>query len=78
MSVKIVDAKDIVEAARVDPTYYSFDGESARSPCIVTSGTEWRVFLNERGSRYEERTFASEDDARVWFLKRSFQLWQAR
>ena len=74
--MKISDAAVIVEAARVDPTYYSFDGERHEALCIVASGDAWRVFLSERGSRHEERTFVTEDDACVWFLTRLFQLWR--
>ena len=76
--MKISDAEAIVEAARVDLTYYSFDGDRHEALCVVSSGDEWRVFLSERGSRHEERTFASEDDACVWFLIRLFQLWRPR
>jgi hypothetical protein len=72
------DAREIVEAAHVDPTYYSVDGDRHEALCIVASGNTWQVFLSERGSRHEERTFTSEDDACVWFLKRLFQLWRPR
>ena len=76
--VKIGDARDIVEAARVDPTYYSFDGDRHDALCIIDAGGEWRVFLSERGSRHEERTFGTEDEACVWFLRRLFTLWRPR
>jgi hypothetical protein len=74
--VKVTDAEEIVKGARVDPTCYSFDGDRHEALCIVAVDQEWRVFISERGSRYEERTFTNEDEACVWFLKRLFQLWQ--
>ena len=73
--MKVSDAEEIVEAARVDPTYYSFDGDRHEALCIVAVGQQWRVFISERGSRCEEHTFTNEDEACVWFLKRLFQLW---
>ena len=76
--MNIEEATEIVRAARVDPSYYSFDGERHEALCIVREGAAWKVFLSERGSRYEEATFADEDSACVWFIKRLFQLWKAR
>lgn len=76
--MKIADAQEIVESAQVDPTYYSFDGDRHEALCIVSAGHEWNVFISERGSRYEDRTFQSEDEACVWFLKRLVQLWKPR
>ena len=74
--MRVTDAEEIVKGARVDPTYYSFDGDRHEALCIVAVGQEWRVFMSERGSRYEEHTFTSEDEACLWFLQRLFQLWQ--
>lgn len=70
------DARKIVEAAHVDPTYYSFDGERHEALCIIAVVPKWRVFIRERDSQYEERCFSDEDAACVWFVKRLFQLWQ--
>src|SRR5215212_5576680 len=50
--MRMSDAKDIVEAARVDPLYYSFDGERHEALCVLASGQAW-VFLSERGQRYQ-------------------------
>ena len=75
-AVNVDDAREIVEAAQVEPTYSSFDGERHEALCILAEGAEWKVFLSERGSRYEERAFANEDRACVWFLRRLFQLSQ--
>ena len=76
--MRMSDARDIVKAARVDPTYYSFDGDRHETLCLLAEGQTWKVFLSERGSRFEERAFNSEDAACVYFLKRLFQLWQPR
>jgi hypothetical protein len=72
--MRVGDLREIVQAARIDPRLYSFDAETHESLCLLASGQEWRVFISERGQRMEERTFASEDDACVHFLKRIFQL----
>jgi hypothetical protein len=68
------DLIEIVRAARIDPTYYSFDGERHEALCLLAEGQTWHVFLSERGKRHEERHFASEDAACVYFLKRVFAL----
>lgn len=69
---------EIVELARVDPTYYSFDGDRHEALCLLAEGQTWKVFLSERGQRREEQAFASEDEACTYFLKRLFQLWRPR
>jgi hypothetical protein len=72
--MRVADAKEIVESARINPTLYSFHSEAHEALCLLAFGQEWRVFISERGQRGEERTFTSEDDACVYFLKRIFQL----
>ena len=76
--MRVADVQEIVEAARVDPTYYSFTGDTHEALCLVADGQTWKVFLSERGSRYEERSFANEDEACTYFLKRLFRLWRPR
>lgn len=76
--MRVDDVRDIVGAARVDPTYYSFDGEQHEALCLLAFGQHWQVFLSERGDRYEEHTFATEDEACTYFLKRLFRLWRPR
>jgi hypothetical protein len=73
-SVTVSDLREIVQSARVDPTLYSFDSERHEALCLLAFGQDWKVFLSERGQRYEERTFVNEDEACVYFLKRIFQL----
>lgn len=72
------DVREIVEAARVDPAYYSFDGERHEALCLLVEGQTWKVFLSERGKRYEEQSFDTEDGACTYFLKRLFRLWRPR
>lgn len=76
--MNVHDLQEIIESARVDPAYYSFEAEQHEALCILVEGQSWKVFLSERGRRYEERSFESEDLACVYFLKRLFQLWQVR
>jgi len=72
--MKVSDVREIVEAAHVDPLRYSFESEQHESLCLLAFGQTWKVFLSERGNRYEEQTFPSEDEACVYFLKRIFKL----
>jgi len=72
--MRVADVREIVDSAHVDPTLFSFESEAHESLCLLAFGQEWRVFISERGQRMEERTFSSEDDACVYFLKRIFQL----
>lgn len=76
--MRVADVREIVEAARVDPTYYSLDGERHETLCLLAEGQTWKVFLSERGERYEEQAFAAEDEACTYFLKRLFRLWRPR
>jgi hypothetical protein len=76
--MRVTDAREIAEAAHVDPTYYCFDGERHEALCILTEGQTWKVFLSERGKRHEEYSFNNEDEACTYFLKRLFSLWRPR
>jgi hypothetical protein len=73
--VRVSDLREIIQAAHVDPAYYSLEGERHEALCILSSGQTWLVFLSERGNRHEEKTFNSEDEAATYFLKRLFELW---
>ena len=72
------DVEEICTTARVDPTYFSIGSERHEALSIVQQGQRWHVFLFERGERFEERVFGSEDEACVYFLKRLFKLWRPR
>lgn len=76
--MRVDDVREIVEAAKVDPTYYSFDGDRHEALCLLAVGQVWHVFLSERGQRHEEQEFATEDEACTYFLKRLFRLWRPR
>jgi hypothetical protein len=72
--VKVTDAQVIAEAARVEPTAYSFESERHEALCLLAFGQTWKVFVSERGARDEERSFDSEDAACIYFLRRLFEL----
>ena len=72
--MRVADVREIVEAAKVDPTLYSFESERHESLSLLAFGQTWKVFLSERGERYEEQSFDSEDEACIYFLKRLFTL----
>jgi hypothetical protein len=55
--MRVEDVKEIIGSAHVDPMYYSFDGERHEALCLLEEGQTWRVFLSERGQRYEEHSF---------------------
>jgi hypothetical protein len=74
-AVRKDDVAEILARAEVDPTCYSLNGGSDEALTILQVGPIWKVFIQERGDRHEERTFESEDDACVYFLKRIFELW---
>ncbi len=77
--MRATDAQEIVENARVDPLYYSIGSERHEALCLTEEGGTWKVFLSERGQRYEEQEFATDEDAAcVYFLKRLFRLWRPR
>lgn len=59
--MRVVEVREIVEAARVDPTYYSFEGDRHEALCLLAEGQRWKVFLSERGPRHEEKSSDSED-----------------
>lgn len=58
--MNVADVRAIVEAARVDPTYYSFEGDRHEALCLFAEGQAWKVHLSERGTRSEERSFGHE------------------
>lgn len=69
------DVREIVRLAKVSPGYFSFGGSLDEALCLLPAGRKWHVFLSERGNRFEETVFDSEDEACVYFLKRLFDLW---
>ena len=76
--MKASDVEEICQSARVEPAYYKISGELHEALCLLQEGSVWKVFLSERGGRYEEREFDTEDGACVYFLKRLFTLWRPR
>ena len=60
----------------VPADYYCLNGEQHEALCLLVEGPRWKVFLSERGVRYEERTFTAESEACEYFLARILQLWR--
>lgn len=56
--------------------YYCLNGEQHEALCLLVEDQRWKVFLSERGVRYEERRFATEEEACEYFLARILQLWR--
>jgi hypothetical protein len=75
VEVTVDDLDEVLRAAEVDPSAYHLYGSSDEGLCILPEGQAWKVFMSERGSRSDDRTFNTEDEACVYFLKRIFQLW---
>lgn len=59
--MRVSNLRDIIKAAQIDPTLYSFEGERHESLCLLAFGQSWKVFISERGQRHEERSFTAED-----------------
>jgi hypothetical protein len=76
--VRIDDVREIVEAAQVDRAYYSLDGDQHEALCLLAIGQQWHVFLSERGNRFENQAFDTEDEACTYFLRRLFRLRRPR
>jgi len=74
--VSITELAECLEGLKVPDGYYCLNCERHESLCIVVEDSQWKVFLSERGVRYEETTFATESEACNYFLKRIRQLWQ--
>jgi hypothetical protein len=72
--VTVAELEEVLALANVDPTYFSFDSSTHEALCMLRLGGTWQVFLSERGQRYEEQTFETEDGACVYFLKRVLEL----
>jgi len=76
--MRVTDVSEVLHNAEVDPTYYSVGSERHEALCILAEGQTWHVFIGERGTRHEERTFDTEDAACSHFLKRIFELWRRK
>jgi hypothetical protein len=75
----IVNTEELVsrlKSAGVPQHYYCINDEQHESLCILKEADIWRVFLSERGTRYEERKFRVETEACEYFLARILQLWR--
>lgn len=75
MNLYILEAQ--LAELQVPAAYFCLNGEQHESLCILNEDARWKVFLSERGARYEERAFRSEEEACEFFLARVMQLWRA-
>jgi hypothetical protein len=73
-SVKVDDLKEIMGTIHVDAAKYGINRDVPDGLCIRSKGEQWRVYRLHGEVRTEERTFASENDACVYFLLRVLQL----
>lgn len=73
--MNLEDLEEILSKTDVDPRCFSIGSERNEALCLVQHGPEFRVFIFERGNRYEKMKFESEDSACVHFLKQVFELW---
>lgn len=76
MIVNVRALESWLQEAGVPEAYYCLNGEQHESLCLLSEDGYWRVFLSERGSRYEEQRFSSEDKACEYFQIRIRELWR--
>ena len=51
-------------ANQVPRNYYSFRGMAAGDCYVIEhDSNEWKVYYSERGNRYDEKSYTSEDEA---------------
>ncbi|MEZ5217701.1 MAG: hypothetical protein R2715_14225 [Ilumatobacteraceae bacterium] len=70
----IYDLEEILRIAQVNPLIYCVNGTREEAICLLPKGFggEWVIFIQERGRRFDEKVFSSEDEACVAFLKKVF------
>lgn len=58
------ELKHILQREAFDPGIYSLDGGLANDTlCLAHEGERWCVYYTERGARFDEQWFESEDEA---------------
>ena len=58
------ELKQILQLEGFDPRVYSLEGGLANDRlCLVHEGGRWCVYYTERGVRFDEQWFDSEDEA---------------
>jgi len=58
-----------LDRALVDPAFYDLEGAARDNTFVLRgSGGKWVVFFSERGRRWEERQFDTEDGACRYLL----------
>ena len=67
--------KQLLDAEKFDPKVYSLDGGLPNDRlCFSAEAGKWCVYYSERGSRFDEKCFASEDEACDDLLQRLREL----
>lgn len=65
------ELKQILQNERFDPRSYSLDGGTANDTlCISQENGRWCYYYTERGERFDEQWFDSEDEACNHLLSR--------
>ena len=69
------ELQQLLENERFDPKVYSLDdGLPNDRLCLSAEAGRWCVYYSERGSRFDEKCFASEDEASDDLLRRLREL----
>lgn len=54
---------ELLNAYDVPSSFYSFDGPGSDTWVLEAHGDKWQLYYSERGNRFDERTYASEEQA---------------
>jgi hypothetical protein len=58
------ELKQVLDAERFNPKVYDLDGGLPNDRlCLSAEAGKWCVYYSERGSRFDEQCYASEDEA---------------
>jgi len=75
--MKTADMDALLRAGGVDPGWYDVSGRAAENRhCILPEGGTWLTFFFERGTRWDVRTFPTEDEACGFFLGWVLDSWR--
>jgi hypothetical protein len=64
------ELKRILDEERINPIFYDLEGELQNDRlCLSQTAGIWRVYYSERGQIWDDKWFASEDEACDEFLR---------
>jgi hypothetical protein len=75
-----MELKQVLDGEKFNPKVYSLEGGCLNDRlCISAENGRWVCYYTERGSRYDEQWFETEDEACKELLRRLRELpsWQA-